>query len=189
MENANIMIDGSNAVEVETTFEKEVWLDTLAVLYTKIESMEKLAEDKANKVDKRELYELQQTYKMIHTMVMHDQHEVNFSEPVKVERLMRVYRYIENYILDIKGIDRIINGGMFTVLPIWILPADKVDKARKNRWGAMLAPTEFGLPDFEEVRYDTIKPLGSNCYYALARGSKLDEHILGARHLDYVMMG
>lgn len=188
--NQNVtLVDGSNAVEVSTvepTFCKEEWLDKLAMLLTKIESMEELAKDQKNKVDKRKLFELQQTYKMINTLIMNDQQVTDYDEPTKVTRLLRVYRYIENYILDLKGVDRIINGGMFTNMEIYILPADRVEACRKNRWGAILDPVAFNLPSFEEVRYDTIKPLDATHYYALARGNTIDEYILGARHIDYV---
>lgn len=174
-------------VEEVQGFCKEAWLDKLVILLDKIEFLEEASKDKANKVDKRKLYELQQTYAMINLLLMHDQHMTDYKEPTKVTRLLKVNRYIDNYILDYKKVERVVNGGMFTPMEIYILPAENVEKCRRNRWGAILDPVAYDLPPFEEVRYDTIKPLDGNHYFALARGNKIDDYILGARHIDYVL--
>lgn len=175
--------------EVEV-FDKTLWLDKLSLVLSKLEKLQELADNKETKhlVDKHELYETSQLYKMINTMVLCDQHDINFDNPVKVNRLIKVNRYIPNPILDYHRTDRIIAGGMFTVLPIWILPADAVDKSRKNRWGAILEPEKFGLPSFEEAKYSTLKELDNNHYMVLAKGTWFDEWILSSRHMEYVMM-
>lgn len=98
-------------VEEVQGFCKEAWLDKLVILLDKIEFLEEASKDKANKVDKRKLYELQQTYAMINLLLMHDQHMTDYKEPTKVTRLLKVNRYIDNYILDYKKVERVVNGG------------------------------------------------------------------------------
>lgn len=110
-------------------------------------------------------------------------------EPILVDRIFQIHRPIKYYDLQSTGVYRIpfIHGGMFMILPCWILPSDKISKCRRNRWKAILRPEEYGLPSSKVVNYATASMLPNGNYVALP--SNLDhpvfDYLISAKHIQY----
>ena len=113
------------------------------------------------------------------------------NRPRLVDRVFQILRPIPYIDLDSTGIYRIpfINGGMYFILPTWILPGHKIDKCRKNRWKAVLNPESEGLPSSDRVNYSTINILPNGNYVALPKNLShpIFDHILSAKHIKYVI--
>lgn len=111
-------------------------------------------------------------------------------EAVLVDRVIKVNRYIKSIYLNLHGIDHVVIGGMFCVAPIYLLPANKVKAASKNRHHCVTNPTEFGLPSESECHYGTIKPLTNNVYIAIAKfnNNYINEIVSSVRNYDYVFL-
>lgn len=129
--------------------------------------------------------------KLTSMMLDCEQYDVNIDpdgEAVLVDRVVRVNRYIQNSYLDLHGIDRAVAGGLFIVVPIYLLPAHKVQKAMKNRYKSIINPEDFGLPGNDIVNYCTFKSVSTTAYMALAKfeGNYANEIITTARNYDYV---
>lgn len=110
-------------------------------------------------------------------------------EPILVDRVIRVNRYIKGYLLDMHGIDHTVVGGLFIEAPIYLLPKNKVEKALVGKKvKSILDPESCGLPSFSEADYGTIKLLSGSCYMALAKfpGNYVNEIVSSIRHYDYV---
>ena len=120
-----------------------------------------------------------------------EQYDVNIDpdgEAMLVDRVVKVNRYIQNVYLDLHGIDRALVGGLFIAVPVYLLPAHKVEKAMKKRYKSIINPEEFGLPGNDVVNYCTFKPISTTAYMALAKfeGSYANEIITTAKNYDYV---
>lgn len=129
--------------------------------------------------------------KLTSMMLDCEQYDVNIDpdgEAVLVDRVVKVNRYIQNSYLDLHGIDRAVVGGLFMAVPVYLLPANKVKQATKNRYKSIINPEEFGLPSNDLVNYCTFKPISTTAYMALAKfeGSYVNEIITTARNYDYV---
>lgn len=129
--------------------------------------------------------------KLTSMMLDCEQYDVNIDpdgEAMLVDRVVKVNRYIQNVYLDLQGIDRALVGGLFIAVPVYLLPAHKVEKAMKNRYKSIINPEEFGLPGNDVVNYCTLKPISTTAYMALAKfeGSYANEIITTAKNYDYV---
>ena len=129
--------------------------------------------------------------KLTSMMLDCEQYDVNIDpdgEAMLVDRVVKVNRYIQNVYLDLHGIDRALVGGLFIAVPVYLLPAHKVEKAMKNRYKSIINPEEFGLPGNDVVNYCTLKPISTTAYMALAKfeGSYANEIITTAKNYDYV---
>ena len=80
-------------------------------------------------------------------------------------------------------------GGLFVTLPCFILPANKIKAASKNRNKAVMNPEEFGLPSSKQANYGTLKAINSVCYICLPRfeGFRIfEDWIFTSKHIDYI---
>lgn len=179
--------------------QRELWLEKLAQLLDKVEEIEQLYEELKSDKDpgrkklakslKTQLYEFTSIYKLMNLMMMNDQWDMDTTEVRKVRRVIRVHKYIPNYILDVNEIDRVVSGGLFTELNVWILPEDAVEKARHNRWNAILEPEKYGLPALSECNYATLIPFGTSGYLALSKDNGIfNDYIQYARNIEYPEM-
>ena len=111
-------------------------------------------------------------------------------EAILTERVVKVNRYIKNVFLDLHGVDRTVVGGLFIAVPVYLLPANKVNKAIKNRYKSVINPEEYGLPSEEVCNYCTFKPISATAYMAVAKfeGNNANELITTARNYDYVYL-
>ena len=125
-------------------------------------------------------------------MVECNQSNISYGdESVLVDRVVRCHRYIPNYIVDnIHGATKVVVTGLFLVVPMYILPADRIKKARKNRQKALFNPEEFGLPGFDKVCYGTLRELSPDSYSAIAKipDCWINEYITLSRHYEYVYL-
>lgn len=111
-------------------------------------------------------------------------------EAVLVDRVVKVKRYADRISLQLHGVDHVVVTALFMAVPMYLLPANKVDQARKNRYKAVMDPEKFGLPSSDLVNYGTIQQLSSTAYTALARfeGSYANELITTARNYENVFL-
>ena len=175
--------------------DRSEWLDKLVILQNRIEILETLASDKAtrDKVNRTDLFMVSQLYKLITKMIDCDQDDTDTNingrqGSFKTTKIMRIHRFIENYVLDYHNQDKIVSGGLFLEVPVYILDSGLVNLATRNRYGAVLYPEEFGLPGHDKCNYSTLKSVDGKSYIALAKGSWLDDWITLSRHWEYVTM-
>lgn len=107
-------------------------------------------------------------------------------DAVLVDKVIRIYRYIPNYLLDMHAITHVVVDGLYIEAPVYLLPSNKCDKAFVKRYKSILDPVAFGLPDNDVVDYSTIKPFSSSAYIALAKfnGNYLNEVIKRVSNYD-----
>lgn len=132
--------------------------------------------------------------KLTSMMLDCEQYDVDIDpdgEPVLVDRVIKVNRYIKSLYLNLHGIDHVVIGGMFCVAPVYLLPANKVKAASPNRrYLSILNPTEHGLPSERDCNYGTIKQLTNNAYIAIAKfdNNYINEIVNSVRNYDYVFL-
>lgn len=131
--------------------------------------------------------------KLTSMMLDCEQYDVSIDpdgEPILVDRVIKVNRYVNSTYLNLHGIDHVVLSGMFLVAPIYLLPANKVNAACKNRHHSVMNPTEYGLPNEQECHYGTIKQLNYNTYIALAKfkNNYINEIVNSVRGYDYVSL-
>lgn len=131
--------------------------------------------------------------KLTSMMVDCDQYMVDIDpdgEAVLVDRVVKINRYVQNLFLDMHGVDHVLMGGLFITVPVYLLPAHKVDAAINNRYKSILEPEKFGLPGNDLVNYCTYKPISPTAYMAVAKfdGNYANEVILTAKNYDYIYL-
>lgn len=111
-----------------------------------------------------------------------------YGEPVFTERVFKVNRYIPNYIVERNHLNYTVIGGLFAILPCWLLPAGKVQQSFKTRNKIVTDPTKYGLPDESKVLYSTLTQLTEEVYVAIAKAPSeiISDYILTKRHVDYI---
>ena len=111
-------------------------------------------------------------------------------DAILVDRVVKVNRYINNNYLRLHGIDNVVVAGLYIAVPMYLLPANKVKKATRNRWKSIMNPEEFGLPSTELADYGTFKPMSASAYTVMAKfpGNYANEIINMARHYDHIFL-
>ena len=66
-------------------------------------------------------------------------------DAIFTSRVFKCNRYVPDYILKMHNIRYAKIGGLFVTLPCFILPANKIKAASKNRNKAVMNPEEFGF--------------------------------------------
>lgn len=160
----------------------------------RIKELNSMAEEIARSGIKDELgYLVTGLSKLTSMMLDCDQFDLEYDpdgEPILVDRVIKVNRYIKSVYLNLHGIDHVVIGGMFLTAPIYLLPAKKVNAACKNRYKSVMEPEKYGLPSNEECHYGTIKPLTNNLYMAIAKfpNNYINEIVNSVRNYDYVFL-
>lgn len=90
-------------------------------------------------------------------------------EAVLIDQVIKVNKIVSKETLTRFGVSHVIFSGLYTTVPMYLLPSNKIEKAQKNRWKAIFSPEKYGLPSCEEVDYATLKPYSSGVYCALAK--------------------
>lgn len=186
MENA--VLERDNTMDMEVKDHSAV-LDKLVVLQSKLDVLDKLSKDsKLSKEEKSEHFMIGQLYKLMTTMLGCDQSNLKTDTYFATTKVNRIYRYIPNAILDYNKQDRIIAGGLFLEVPVYIISGEIIKKATKNRYGSVIHPEEFGLPSHSEANYSTLINAGGGYYQVLRKGTWLDDWLKLSRNWEYVNM-
>lgn len=116
--------------------------------------------------------------------------DVTVDRPTYASKLIRCYRYIPNVILDLKGVKRILIGGMYTMAEVCLIPKELLDKATHGNaaYGRIENPEMYGLPSFSEVNYATRKILNNHLAVVLKKGTWTDDEVWTASQYDYVTL-
>lgn len=172
-------------------------VDMKALFEPRIKELNALAEEIAQKsrIEKKDDfgYLVPGISKLTTMMLDCEQYNVDIDpegEAVLVDRVVKVNRYADRISLEMHGVDHVVCTALFVAVPMYLLPASKVDKATKNRFRNVIHPEEFGLPGTDVVDYGTIKQLSATAYTAMAKfpGSYANELITTARNYDHVYL-
>ena len=110
-------------------------------------------------------------------------------QPLITKRLVRCYRYIPNYVLDINNIERIVIGGLYLNIEVCMIPTELLSRNfKRNRKGYIFHPEEDGLPSTSVVNYGTLKYISDSVAVALVKGSGIDNWLELASQYDYITL-
>jgi hypothetical protein len=169
-------------------------IDLRSLFEPKIKELNEIANEISNSKEKDKLgYVVTGISKLTSMMLDCEQFDTNMEpdeEAYLTEKVVKVNRYVNNKMLDYHGVDRVVVGGMFMTVPVYFLPAKKLEKAIKNKFRSVLDPEKFGLPGTDVVDYATYKYVSPTVYMALAKfeGNYANELITTARNYDYVYL-
>ena len=186
MEMMNAMVEKEIVVR-----DRSEWMDRLFDLQVRIDALEQKSKESPKLIDKSELYMVSQLYKLITKMINCDQDDNSTEEGVyyrKTTKVVRVYRFIPNYVLNYYNQDRVVAGGLYLEVPVYLIDAEVIKKATKNRYNTVLHPEMFSLPGHNKVNYGTLRYIDSHTYMVMAKGTWLDDWITSPKHYEYVTM-
>lgn len=131
-------------------------------------------------------YMIESVYRIYKSLIEHDQFaDFKIDEPITAKKIIRCYRYVENYVLDLKGVQRIVIGGLFVEADLYMIPAEMMKKIRKKDY--LSHPELYGLLPTSEVNYGTLKEVYGMAV-ALMKNSWTDGIIQYSSQYDYVTL-
>jgi len=111
------------------------------------------------------------------------------SEPKIVKRMIKSNRYIPNYVLDYWEANRLVLGGLYIMVDLYVFPTSMIRaNMKKNRHSGIVHPEEDGLLPDSEVNYGTTKIINDTYSVAIKRGSFIDDYIRYASQYEYVTL-
>lgn len=132
-------------------------------------------------------YMTESVYRIYKSLIEHEQFsDFRIDEPICAKKLVRCYKYVENYVLDLKGVQRIVIGGLFVEADLYMIPIEMLRKIRKKDY-YLSHPEMYGLLPSTEVNYGTLKEVNGMAV-ALMKNSWTDGIIQYASQYDYVTL-
>lgn len=183
---STMVLDNANMLGEVKEGVKEVFASKVSQITSLLNEAEKVAT-----ADDEFGYILPNLRELTEMMADCEQYDLELDgEAVMVDRVFKLNRYVPKGIMHIHNVRSAMLGGMFVIMPCFLLPAEKVNKAKKNRYKSVLNPEEFGLPSNDVANYATIKQLNSSVYVCLAKmpNAFYSDYITTAKHYDYIFM-
>ncbi|WJZ23530.1 hypothetical protein LIS04_102 [Listeria phage LIS04] len=112
---------------------------------------------------------------------------VDTTEVVKVQRLVKVNRYIKPWELQYHGAETVMLEGLYMVVEGYLLPTKKVEEAWDLKKNRVPSPAEYGLPSTSEVQYGTMKEISEGTCFVLCQ-NWATKYINRPSHWKYVYM-
>lgn len=159
-----------------------------------LEMLHKAEEVYAELHDKKLDYMVQSLIKLTELMKDCDQFDFSLEEGQnfkRVNKVCRIYRYIQSYELDYNKVnDRVVCGGLFVKVPVYIIRRDLFKKASKNKYGIVTKAEEFGIPNNDEANYAARKFINNDTMLVVVKDDEqyITKYIRSARDFDFVYL-
>lgn len=159
-------------------------MSTNRELYVKKLNELKVAIEKADTSD----YLINATYSIYKMLIDNNQFsDEKIDSPVVAKKLIKCHRYVDNYILTVYNVDRILIGGLFVMADVYLIPNSILKEVyKKDRYFSH--PENFGLLSNDKVNYGTIKKVNENMSVAIMRNSWTDGIINYSSQYEYVSL-
>ena len=160
----------------------------------RIQELNRLAKEIAESKEKvKDGYLVSGISKLTSMMLDCEQYETEIDpdgEAVLVDRVVKIRRYSNKEELVRHGVDSVMVAGLYVRVPLYLLPANKVKKACRNRFRTVLNPEEFGLPGHDIADYGTFREYSATAYSVVAKfhGSYANDLIRTAREYEHIFL-
>ena len=186
----------SRIPELEESYnEKEtpVEVTSLDILKAKHKELSELMEiiDSNEELKKQYSFLSMGVSRLIEWIIDSNQLELNdpCDEVKLTTKVVKFHGYVDKAQTDREGVDLLFCGGIFLKAPVYILPADKVNKIWEYRYGCINQSKveEVGLPPASKANYGTIRQYDQHKYLVIAKdNSYVSEMIYTASRYEIV---